>query len=168
VGSVRSKPVGSRPFGPRRVAGAVVVVLALVAATLFVVKARDDLHSAHRGLQQSEHNLDVLHASQADADARRTEVLAALDRATEALSTDSEARDTMLETDRAQYVLLTQALQTLSKHRVELWASAVHANLLDDCLSGTSQALNEAAVGDVVHLATTLPPVQALCSRAAA
>jgi hypothetical protein len=165
---VRSKPVGSRPFGPRRGAAAAVVMLAVVAATVFVVKARDDLHAARRGLEQSSHNLDVLHARQDGADARRTEVFAALDRATEGLRTDSEARDTMLETDRAQYVLLSQALQTLSKHKAELWESVVHANLLDDCLTGASQALNEAAVGDVVHLATTLPPVQALCSRAAA
>jgi hypothetical protein len=168
VGSVRSKPLGFRPVGRRPVAAALVLSLALVAATVFVVKARADLHAAHGGLQRSSHNLDVLHGRQTAATARRTEVLDALDRATEALSTDSRARDTMLQTDRTQYILLARALQTLSKHRVELWASAVHANQLDDCLTGASQALNEAAVGDVVHLAATLPPVQALCSEAAA
>jgi hypothetical protein len=146
----------------------VVVVLALVAAGVFVVRTRDDLGSTRRGLGRSAQRVAVLHAQQAAAIGRQTQVVAALGRASEALRTDSDARDAMLETDRGQYVLFTRALQTLSKHRIELWVSAVHANLLDDCLTGASQVLNEAAVGDVVHLATTLPPVQALCSQAAA
>ena len=109
----------------------------------------------------------MLHARQRDAVAHRTETLAALDHAREVLRTDTEARDTMVATDRVQYGLLGEALQTLSKHKAELAASAAHAKLLDDCLTGASQVLNEAAVGDVEHLASTLPPVQKVCSQAA-
>jgi hypothetical protein len=143
------------------------VLLALVGATAFIVNARSDLRSARRGLTRSEHNLDVLHAHQKDALAHQSETLAALDHAREVLRTDTEARDALLETDRVQYALLGEALQTLSKHKAELAASAAHATLLDDCLTGASQVLNEAAVGDVEHLASTLPPVQKVCSQAA-
>jgi hypothetical protein len=159
--------VVSRPFGLRRVATVVVVLLALVGASMFIVKARDDLHSARSGLARSEHDLDRLRARQADAVAHRTAALAALDDARETLRTDTEARATMIATDRVQYGLLGKALETLSKHKAQLAASAARAALLDDCLTGASQVLNEAAVGDVEHLATTLPPVQKVCSQAA-
>ncbi len=169
MGSVRNpvSRVSPRGFGPRRVAAAVAVVLALAAATIFIVTSRGDLHSARGALARSEHNLDVLHRRQDAAVAHRTAALAALDHARELLRSDTDARDTMIATDRVQYGLLGTALQTLSKHKAELAASAAHAQLLDDCLSGASQVLNEAAVGDVVHLASTLPPVQKLCSQAA-
>jgi hypothetical protein len=167
VGSVR-KRVSQKPNGARRVAAAVVVVLALVGATIFAVKSRDDLHSARDALARSEHNLDVLHARQNAAVAHRTAALAALDHARELLRTDTEARDTMIATDRVRYGLLGTALQTLSKHKTELAASTARAQLLDNCLTGASQVLNEAAVGDVAHLASTLPTVQKLCSQAAA
>jgi hypothetical protein len=167
VGSVRNNPMGPRPLGRRRVAAVVAVVLALAAATTFVVKTRSDLHSARSGLRRSEHNVSVLHTRENDAIAHRTAALTALDQARETLRSDTAARDAMRETDRAQYALLGRALQTLSQHKAELAKSATHAALLDTCLAGASQVLNEAAVGDVVHLASTLPPVQKVCSQAA-
>jgi uncharacterized protein YoxC len=169
VGSVRTDRTQSfRIFTRRRVAAFVVALLALAGATVFVVKTRDDLRAARDGLSRSEHNLDVLDARQRDAVTQRTHALEALDRARALLANDTAARERMLETVGAQYGLLTEALQKLSQHQAELAASAAHAKLLDDCLAGASQVLNEAAVGDVVHLASTLPPVQRLCTQAAA
>ena len=144
------------------------MVLALVGATAFVIRTRDDLRAARAAHTRSEQNLGVLHARLKDTDAHRTEALAALEHEREVLRTDTEARDTLLGTDRVQYGLLVVALQTLSTHQAQLDASSTHAKLLDDCLTGASQVLNEAAVGDVEHLALTLPPVQQTCSQAAA
>lgn len=142
--------------------------LALVGATLFVVRTRNDLHSAHAGLAGSEQNLTRLDTQLHDAVARRGAALATLDRVREILRSDTAARDALRTANRAEYQRLAAALASLSAHRTELAATAARAELLDDCLTGASQVLNEAAVADTARLASTLPSAQRRCAEAGA
>jgi hypothetical protein len=169
VGSVpRTREVSRRFVTRRHVAALVVAVFLLAGGSVFVVRTRDDFRAARRGLARSEQRLDRLDSQYRDAVAAHTAELAALERTRDTLRADTNARDQLVATSGVEYRLLTEALQSLSRHRAELAAGTAHAKLLDDCLGGASQVLNEAAVGDVEHLASTLPDVQRLCSRAAA
>jgi hypothetical protein len=166
---VRSDRGESRRIVTRgRVAAFLVASIALAGSTIFYVHGRHELHSASDGLTVSEHHLTQLHAQLRDSVVRRTDELAALAHARDALRNDTAARDRLRETDRAEYRLLAAALQSLSQHRAELEADAGRAKLLDDCLVGASQVLNEAAVGDTYHLRSALPAAQRLCTEAAA
>jgi uncharacterized protein involved in exopolysaccharide biosynthesis len=151
-----------------RVAAVVAALLVLVAATVFVTRTRADLHSARAGITTSEHNLDVLDTDLHTAVAQRTDARTQLAHAQAVLLHDTTARDQLLATNAVQYRLLTTAIATLAQHRSQLAAGAARAKLLDDCLIGASQVLNEAAVGDTAHLASTLPNAQQMCSAAAA
>ena len=156
-------------FSRRRAVGALIVAsLAISGTAVFVVRSRDDLHAARTGLTRSQHHVIELDAIQHRAAVDRTSALAALQRARDVLGTDTRAREHLDSADRAEYALLTSALKTLQQHQAELAAGTARAHRLDDCLVGASQVLNEAAVGDRVHLASTLPQVQQLCNAAAA
>jgi hypothetical protein len=144
------------------------VVLVLAAVAVFAVHTRDDLRAARDGLDQTQQHLTELDAVEHDAVGTRSDALAALARARAILLVDTNARDQLTEGDRVQLRVLSTALHTLAQHQSELVSGEARAKLLDDCLTGASQVLNEAAVGDVSLLASTLPPVQRLCSQAAA
>jgi hypothetical protein len=166
VGSEKERSL--RFSRPRAIAALIVTSLAISGATVFVVRSRDDLHAAQAGLTRSQHRVIELDAIQHRAAVARSNALAALQRARDALHSDTAAREHLDATDRAEYVVLTAALETLQQHRAELASGTARAHRLDDCLVGASQVLNEAAVGDRVHLASTLPRVQQLCNEAAA
>lgn len=159
---------------PRRIASparALVVVVALLittAAAILVVRTRDDLHAASAGLAASQQHLARHHVELRAAAVARTDAVGALEHAREALRADTAARDHLRATDRTEYGLLIATLQTLVEHRAQLEAGAARAKLLDECLISTSQALNEAAVGDLGHFAATLPRAERLCARAEA
>jgi hypothetical protein len=169
VGSVRIDQEGwQRIFTPARVAAVVVALLVVVAGTLFFVHTHSQLRDTRGRLSLSQDRLARLDVVEQDAVVERAKAFAALQRARDALAADTAARDQLRAADRAELARLSAALKSLSQHQAGLAAGTARAKLLDDCLVGASQVLNEAAVSDVVHLRTTLPPVQLLCSQAAA
>ena len=148
-----------------RVLLAVVAVICAAAATVFVVDTRDDLQDAGADLRTSRAHLSVVRSDLREAVAARADARAALARARELLRADTAARDRLRETNRSEYRLFVAGVALLAAHRTELAASATRAKQLDDCLIGASQALNAAAVGDVVHLAVLLPGAERLCAQ---
>ena len=156
-----------RTFGRGWVAALVVACVALAAVSVSVVHTRDDLRGTREQVARTANHLTLLDAEVGSAVRHRSASLAALGRAGGLLRKDTAARDRLLETDRIEYLTLVAALHSLSEHRAELAVDAARAQRLDDCLVAASQALNEAAVGDTVHLARSLPSAQRLCSGAA-
>lgn len=145
---------------------ALAVVLIVAVATVFVVHARDERRTASRDLATSRHHLAQLNSALREAVTARRDALTALDNARETLRADTGARDRLRETDGIEYGALANATRTLADHHAQLAAATRRAKLLDACLIGASQALNEAAVGDVVHLRETLPRAELLCAQA--
>jgi len=145
---------------------AVGAVLALVAATVFVVHARDERNEASRNLARSRLHLTQLDRALHEAVSARRDALAALDNAREVLRADIAARDSVRRTNGIEYGTLIAATRTLAAHQAQLAAGTQRAALLDQCLIGASQALNEAAVGDLVHLRSTLPRAEQICAQA--
>jgi hypothetical protein len=149
-----------------RVLVALVVVTIVAAATVFVVNTRADMHEAQAGIATSSRHLSRLQSDIAAAVAARADARTALDHAREVLRADTEARDQLRATNKSEYRILVVSLQTLAANQAQLAVDARRAKLLDECLIGASQALNEAAVGDVVHLVATLPRAERLCAEA--
>jgi hypothetical protein len=147
---------------------ALVAVFIITVAAVFVVRTRDDLNTASAGLAESRQHLARLDTELLDAAVARSEAEAALEHAREVLRADTGARDQLRATSRTEYGLLIAALQTLFEHRAQLEGGAARAKLLDECLTSASQVLNEAAVGDLGHLAAALPRAERLCARAEA
>jgi hypothetical protein len=143
-------------------------VVALVCATAFTVHARLDIDSSRHALTDSRGRVVHLDAQIRDARSQRAQAAADLAVARTTLATDTGTRDRLRETDRVEYARLTAALTDLARHRAEVATNTARAQRLDACLLVTSQVLNEAAVGDTAHLATTLPGAAQLCSEAAA
>ena len=154
-------------FTRGRVAAFALLALAFAGATLFVVHTRGDLKAARVGLTKSGANLTRLDAQLHAAVTDRTDALAKLERIREGLRKQTAARDALRDTDRVRYADLAAALATLAQHRTQLAADSARAKLLDDCLIGASQVLNEAAVGDANRLASTLPTAERRCAAAA-
>jgi hypothetical protein len=150
------------------VATCVAVVVALLCATAFTIHARLDLDSTRHALGASQENLVRLDAHVRDAGVQRAQAAQQLMRARATLASDTGARDRLRETDRVEFTRLNGALADLARHREEIASDTARAQRLDACLLVTSQLLNEAAVGDTAHLATTLPTAERLCSQAAA
>ncbi|HEX4491431.1 MAG TPA: hypothetical protein VH914_09530 [Acidimicrobiia bacterium] len=150
------------------VATIVAIVVALLCATVFTVHARLDLDATRHSLAVSRQHVVHLDAQVRDAGSQRAQASVELARARTALAADTSARDRLRATDRVEYASLTAALADLARHREELKENTARAQRLDACLLATSQLLNEAAVGDTAHLATTLPTAAQLCSEAAA
>jgi hypothetical protein len=155
-------------FTRGRVAAFALAVLALVGAALFVVRTRADLNTARDGLTRSGANLTRLDAQLHAAVADRADAFTKLEGVRDGLRRETASRDALRETDRVRYADLVATLATLTQHRTELTADSARARLLDDCLVGASQVLNEAAVGDTNRLSSTLPSVQRRCAAAAA
>jgi multidrug resistance efflux pump len=139
-----------------------------VCATAFTVHARLDIDSFRHALTDSRGRVVHLDAQIRDARSQRAQAAADLAVARTTLATDTGTRDRLRETDRVEYARLTAALSDLARHRAEVATNTARAQRLDACLLVTSQVLNEAAVGDTAHLATTLPGAAQLCSEAAA
>ena len=150
------------------VATCVAVAIALLCAIAFTVHARLDLDSTRHSLARSQQDLTRLDAQVRVAGSQRADAATALAAARRLLTTDTGARDRLRATNRVEYAHLTAALADLARHRAELTANTARAQRLDQCLLVASQLLNEAAVGDTVHLAATLPVAERLCSEAAA
>lgn len=150
------------------VATCVAIVVAFLSATAFTVHARLDLDSTRHALTESRRHLVHLDAQVRDSGSRRAQASVELARARAALAADTGARDRLRATDRVEYTKLTAALTDLAQHKAEVATNTARAQRLDACLLVTSQVLNEAAVGDTAHLATTLPGAAQLCSEAAA
>ena len=155
-------------FTRGRVAICVIGALTLVGSGLFAVHTRHDLHSTRDALTGSQHNLSTLDAQLHASVTRRGAALATLDRVRAVMRSDTAARDALSAANRAEYRRLTAALASLDAHRSELASTAARARLLDDCLIGASQVLNEAAVADTARLASTLPSAQRRCAEAGA
>jgi hypothetical protein len=169
VGSVPIDGKGvQRIFTPGRVAAALLALLVVIGGTLFFVHTHGQLRDTRDALDLSQDRLNRLDVVEHGAVADRAQAFAALQRARDALAADTAARDRLRATDRAELSRLNASLTSLAQHQRDLAAGTARAKLLDDCLIGASQVLNEAAVGDIVHLRSTLPPVQQLCSQAAA
>lgn len=147
---------------------AVAALVVFVVATVFVVQTRDDLHAANRGLVASRHHQSQLRVALNAAVLARTEATVALEHAREVLRADTASRDQLRETGRSEFQLLTLAIENLAQQQAALAAGTARAKRLDECLIAASQALNQAAVGDVVHLAITLPHSERLCAVAEA
>jgi hypothetical protein len=148
-----------------RALAALVAVMFALMATVFVVRARHDLHDADAGLRTSRAHLAVLRSDLREAVVARTDARVSLEQVRELLRADTAARDRLRATNGSEYRLLVAHVASLAAHRAELAASATRAKRLDDCLIGASQALNAAAVGDVVHLAVLLPRAERLCAQ---
>jgi hypothetical protein len=150
--------------------GVVTAVLSIAAlgATVFVVWSRHELQTTRQDLRDAQHILTRLDAQLRGDTEQRISATAALAAAQAVMQHDTEARDALRGTGRVEYGKLTSALATLVRHRAEVTANSARAERLDRCLLGASQVLNEAAVGDTAHLATTLPVAQRLCTEAAA
>jgi hypothetical protein len=150
------------------VATCVAVIAALIGAVAFGVHARLELDSTRHALQRSQQSIVRLDAEIRAAGTRHVDAETALTNARDALERDTTTRDRLRTTDRVEYSRLTAALADLASHQREVTTNTARALRLDACLLAASQVLNEAAVGDTVHLAATLPDAQRQCEAAAA
>lgn len=152
----------------RGVAVAAAGVVVLVSATAFLVRARQDLHSTQRARSATTERLTTLDSELRTATVRRADETRALATTRALLDEHTSIRDDLRATGRVEYQRLVAALDDLTRRRVAVTADTQRAKRLDDCLLGASQVLNEVAVGDTAHLATTLPVAQQLCEQVAA
>ncbi len=146
----------------------IVVVLSLGGAAAYALRVRSDLHATRRALTTSRAKRAALTTAQHTASDEQVDALVALADAHTRLDADTATRDKLRSDGRTTYAKLEATLQTLLTHQSDLAEGTRRAQLLDECVVGASQVLNEVSVGDVAHLEATLPAVEKICREATA
>src|SRR5262245_19275693 len=162
-------PVTSRR-ATRRSAIAAAICLAVVVAAFGCTRAwfdrRDALRSTRIELQQTRKELAATQHDVAIAKRGLAAATAALARAQADLDAETAARDASVAQLTRTNTQLSTLQGQLNVAMGDLLTNGAHLATLQQCVLGVARSLNQASVGDVVGLRSTLDEVASTCAGA--